>query len=196
MTGPRPKPTFLTNRDDESVAASLNAHLAHLRTTLIEPYELAIASGYFNIGGYQLMPDELDYPREVRLLGWRCRASRIRFSDSVIGALGLTMAWIRSAVTRSGSGISAIFASTSLSPTKSPEGPRFRSLSAYFIAARSSSANNLDALTVVRDERLGDLLRAHAISAQGWTKLSWRQQHRQDAAHAAPSVHVRPPPFR
>lgn len=68
MTGPGPKPTFLTNRDDESVAASLNAHLAHLRTTLIEPYELAIASAYFNLGGYRLMADELDYPRKVRLL--------------------------------------------------------------------------------------------------------------------------------
>lgn len=67
-TGPGPKPTFLTNRDDESVATSLNAHLAHLRTTLIEPYEVAIASAYFNVGGYQLLADELDHPRRVRLL--------------------------------------------------------------------------------------------------------------------------------
>jgi len=65
---PGPKPTFLTNRDNESVAQSLNAHLAHLRTTLIEPYELAIASAYFNVGGYQLMAEELNHPRKVRLL--------------------------------------------------------------------------------------------------------------------------------
>ncbi len=65
---PGPKPTFLTNRDDESVAAALNAHLAHPRTTLIEPYELAIASAYFNVGGYQLLADELDHPRRVRIL--------------------------------------------------------------------------------------------------------------------------------
>jgi hypothetical protein len=65
---PGPKPTFLTNRDEESVAASLNAHLAHLRTTLIEPYELAVASAYFNVGGYQLLAEELNHPRKVRLL--------------------------------------------------------------------------------------------------------------------------------
>jgi hypothetical protein len=35
---------------------------------LIERYELAIVSAYFNIGGYRLMADELDYPRKVRLL--------------------------------------------------------------------------------------------------------------------------------
>jgi len=65
---PGPKPEFLTNRDDESVAASMNAHLAHLRTTLIDPYEMAIASAYFNVGGYQLLADELDHPRRVRIL--------------------------------------------------------------------------------------------------------------------------------
>lgn len=65
---PGPKPTFLTNRDDQVVAAALNAHFAHLRTTLIEPYEVVIASAYFNIGGYQLLADELDHPRRVRIL--------------------------------------------------------------------------------------------------------------------------------
>jgi hypothetical protein len=67
-TTPGPKPTFLINRGDESVAAALNAHLAHLRTTLIEPYQLAVASAYFNVGGYRLLADELDHPRSVRLL--------------------------------------------------------------------------------------------------------------------------------
>jgi Protein of unknown function DUF262/Helicase conserved C-terminal domain/PLD-like domain/SNF2-related domain len=65
---PTPKPEFLTNQDDETVAAALAGHLAHLRTSLVEPYELAIASAYFNVGGYRLLADELDHPRRVRLL--------------------------------------------------------------------------------------------------------------------------------
>jgi hypothetical protein len=63
-----PKPTFLTNRENVRVADSLNAHFAHLRTTLVHPFELAIATAYFNTGGYQLLADELDHPRQVRLL--------------------------------------------------------------------------------------------------------------------------------
>src|SRR2546426_2629622 len=54
---------------------------------------------------------------------------------------------------RSGSGISAIFASTSLSPSALPaRGPRravaFSSWARSFIAARSSSVNPLDFLLV------------------------------------------------
>ncbi|MCF6745102.1 helicase [Blastococcus sp. KM273128] len=63
-----PKPTFLTNQDGTRVADGINAHLEHLRTQLINPYELAIATAYFNVGGYQLLADELDHPRRVRLL--------------------------------------------------------------------------------------------------------------------------------
>src|SRR5438105_10520962 len=70
------------------------------------------------------------------------------------GALGLTMAWSRSAMARSGFGISAIFASTSLSPSAlSARGRRraadFSSWARSLIAARSSSVNPLDALPVV-----------------------------------------------
>src|SRR5439155_20472863 len=70
------------------------------------------------------------------------------------GALALMMAWSRSAMARSGPGISAIFASTSLSPSAfSARGPRrasaFSSWKRSFIAARSSSVNPLDALPVV-----------------------------------------------
>ncbi|MGV0787574.1 helicase-related protein [Mycolicibacterium sp. XJ2] len=68
MTALTPKPTFLVNRESDTVAAALNGHLRHLRTTLIEPYELIIASAYFNLGGYSLLADELDHPRRVRLL--------------------------------------------------------------------------------------------------------------------------------
>src|SRR6266545_3455222 len=70
------------------------------------------------------------------------------------GALALMMAWSRSAMARSRAGISAIFASTSLSPSALPaRGPRraaaFSSWARSLIAARSSSVNPLDALPVV-----------------------------------------------
>src|SRR6516164_3078857 len=65
------------------------------------------------------------------------------------GALALTSAWIRLAIVRSGSAISAIFASTSLSPSAlPPRSPRRASVSTSrarsFIAARSSSVKRLD----------------------------------------------------
>src|SRR5207247_8780143 len=59
------------------------------------------------------------------------------------GALALMMAWSRSAMARSGFGISAIFASTSLSPSALSA---FSSWARSFIAARSSSVNPLTAL--------------------------------------------------
>src|SRR6266511_514363 len=67
------------------------------------------------------------------------------------GALALTIAWSRLAIARSGSGISAIFASTALSPSAlSARGPRrasaFSSWARSFIADRSSSVNPLDFL--------------------------------------------------
>src|SRR5256886_9464573 len=70
------------------------------------------------------------------------------FGESV-SALALMTAWSRLAMPRSGSGISAIFASTSLSPSASPERARRRSLRVSFIAARSSSESNLDSLVLV-----------------------------------------------
>jgi hypothetical protein len=65
-----------------------------------------------------------------------------------VGALALMMAWSRSARTRSGSAISAIFASTSLSPSAllDPRRPGvFTSRARSLTAARSSSVNPLDA---------------------------------------------------
>src|SRR5881409_108715 len=69
------------------------------------------------------------------------------------GALALMTAWSRSAMARSGFGISAIFVSTSLSPSACfARGPRrasaFSSWTRSFIAARSSSVNPLTALPV------------------------------------------------
>src|SRR5712692_6875295 len=70
-----------------------------------------------------------------------------------VGALALMTAWSRSPMARSGSGISAIFASTALSPSAlSARGPRraatFSSWTRSFIAARSSSVNPLTFLPI------------------------------------------------
>ncbi|WP_433030439.1 helicase-related protein [Actinomycetospora sp. CA-053990] len=63
-----PKPEFVTNRVGQRVADGVNAHLRHLRTSLVRPPEVAIATAYFNLGGYGLLAEELDHPRVVRLL--------------------------------------------------------------------------------------------------------------------------------
>src|SRR5881296_3052142 len=68
-----------------------------------------------------------------------------------VGALALMIVWSRLAVARSGSRISAIFASTALSPSAlSARGPRaadtFFSWRYSFIAARSSSVNPVNFL--------------------------------------------------
>jgi len=63
----------------------------------------------------------------------------------------LMMAWSRAAMARSGSVISAIFASISLSPSALFLFARASALSSWarsFIAARSSSVNPLDFLSV------------------------------------------------
>ncbi|MDP9331961.1 MAG: phospholipase D-like domain-containing protein [Actinomycetota bacterium] len=63
-----PKPEFATNRPGERVADAINSHLAYLRSTWSEPPRLAIATAYFNPGGYGLLADELDHPAQIRLL--------------------------------------------------------------------------------------------------------------------------------
>jgi len=62
------KPELLTNRPGEEVADGLRGYLASLRESWKDPCELAIATAYFNLGGYQLLADELDHPRSIRLL--------------------------------------------------------------------------------------------------------------------------------
>jgi hypothetical protein len=62
------KPEFLTNRDGERVGDGIRAYLAERRRTLADPYELDIATAYFNLGGYQLIADELAHPSAVRIL--------------------------------------------------------------------------------------------------------------------------------
>jgi hypothetical protein len=62
------KPEFTTNRAGELVADAINGHLAFLQETLKEPPELAIASAYFNLGGFALLADQLEQLAHVRLL--------------------------------------------------------------------------------------------------------------------------------
>src|SRR5918998_66731 len=61
------------------------------------------------------------------------------------GAASLMSAWSRSAMARSGSGISAIFSSTALSPS-ALRASAFSSWARSFIAARSSAVNPFDFL--------------------------------------------------
>ena len=63
-----PKPEFATNRVDDRVADALNGHFAFLRTTLASPPELAVATAYFNTGGYALLANELAHISKTRLL--------------------------------------------------------------------------------------------------------------------------------
>src|SRR6188768_667217 len=70
------------------------------------------------------------------------------------GALAVTISWRRSAMTRSDFGISAIFASMSLSPSAALLAD-LSSRARSFIAARSSAVNPLDPV-VVEVVRLAD----------------------------------------
>lgn len=62
------KPELLTNRPGEVVADGIRGYLEHLRETLKDPCELAIATAYFNLGGWHLVADELQHPKTIRLL--------------------------------------------------------------------------------------------------------------------------------
>jgi hypothetical protein len=62
------KPEFATNRQGERVADAVNALLGHLRTTWKTLPDVAIATAYFNPGGFSLLADELEATGQVRLL--------------------------------------------------------------------------------------------------------------------------------
>ena len=62
------QPEILTNRPGELVGESIRSYLEHLRTSLVQPYELDVATAYFNLGGWQLVAEELDHPARVRIL--------------------------------------------------------------------------------------------------------------------------------
>ena len=62
------QPEFASNWRGERVADRLVGYLANLRTHAAGGYDLDVATAYFNVGGYQLLANELDHPRRVRLL--------------------------------------------------------------------------------------------------------------------------------
>jgi hypothetical protein len=63
------KPELVVNRPGrERVADGINAYLTYLRENHKHAPDLAIATAYFNPGGYRLLADELDHPATVRLL--------------------------------------------------------------------------------------------------------------------------------
>jgi hypothetical protein len=103
------KPTFATNRPatdgrpEARVADAINGLLAHRLELWNTPFELAIATGYFNPAGFALLADALERVGEVRLLlgaeperpEWRVRpldpdtpperAERARLRDALAG---------------------------------------------------------------------------------------------------------------
>lgn len=62
------KPEFATNRPGERVADAITGYLDHLLAIWREPYEMAIATAYFNPGGFSLLARQLEAAASVRLL--------------------------------------------------------------------------------------------------------------------------------
>jgi len=62
------KPEFATNREGERVADAIGGHLQWLLETRAAPFELAIATAYFNPGGFSLIAGQLERVAKVRLL--------------------------------------------------------------------------------------------------------------------------------
>jgi superfamily II DNA or RNA helicase len=64
------RPTFATNRagTGQTVAESINALLRGMRVRLAEKPRVAIATAFFNPGGFRLLADELEHAGQVRLL--------------------------------------------------------------------------------------------------------------------------------
>jgi hypothetical protein len=64
------RPTFATNRPGtgQTVAHELNVLLRGMRTNLAVPPEIAIATAFFNPGGFNLLAEELEKAGPVRLL--------------------------------------------------------------------------------------------------------------------------------
>lgn len=67
-TRTNPKPEVVTNRQGKTVASALQGYWNHLLSTMREPPRLAIATAYFNPGGFKLLADQLEQAHAVRLL--------------------------------------------------------------------------------------------------------------------------------
>lgn len=68
MEDVNPRPEFVDNRDGNTLAAALQAHLEWLAETYARPVTLSIATGYFNPQGFFLLADHLEQLAGVRLM--------------------------------------------------------------------------------------------------------------------------------
>jgi hypothetical protein len=62
------KPEFATNRPGERVADALTGYFDHLIASWRDPFDLAIATAYFNPGGFALLANQLEQAGSIRLL--------------------------------------------------------------------------------------------------------------------------------
>ena len=67
MTKPA-RPELAINSTTETVADALNGFLTYAATGLVEDTHVAIATAYFNVGGYTCLAESLDHVAGVRLL--------------------------------------------------------------------------------------------------------------------------------
>lgn len=69
MTAPRiPRPEFVDNRNGNTLAEALRAHLQFLTDNFNQPIDVSIATGYFNPQGFERIAGELEKAGSVRLL--------------------------------------------------------------------------------------------------------------------------------
>jgi hypothetical protein len=62
------RPLFVDNQNGNTLSKALAQHLRALRGEGRMPWELCIATAFFNLGGYRLLADDLDRVGKVRLL--------------------------------------------------------------------------------------------------------------------------------
>jgi Helicase conserved C-terminal domain/PLD-like domain/SNF2-related domain len=63
-----PRPEFVDNREGNTLAEALRAHLRFLNESFAEPIHVSIATGYFNPQGFARIADELEKAGPIRLL--------------------------------------------------------------------------------------------------------------------------------
>jgi len=62
------RPLFIDNRDGNTLDRAIAQHLAALRRESALPWEVCIATAFFNVPGFNLLADELEQVAHVRLL--------------------------------------------------------------------------------------------------------------------------------
>lgn len=63
-----PKPDFIDNRNENTLAKALQEHLSWVDETYANPISLSVATGYFNPEGFCLLSDPLEKLSGIRLL--------------------------------------------------------------------------------------------------------------------------------